>query len=192
MANDVVLVETSDVDKETLWLTICALTSLGDQQEKSKPIYLAFNSGGGDGLYGLGLYHFIKGLEREIISVNLDQCSSAVLMPYLACEKRLSLPDAKFGIHCPYKKVDGKIVKLDDAFHKLQQQLLPKHPAIVEALSEADPIRFFSADDLYQNNMIVSQIISNDHLFSEGTIVASVKDNQLRMGGCQAAGLISY
>lgn len=181
MSQNVIIQINGEIDKSDLYDPIHAITHYDNELGLDKsPIYLAFNSGGGDAVYGLGLFYFLKGFtNRRIISLNIGKCSSAVLMPYMACTTKLAIPKSIFGVHHAFKEENGIKKKLLGAYQTLQEQQLPQYPEIQLALSEIDPMRTFSAEN-FREISIVDEICSKSKIYTKGSNLIQITGNDVK------------
>lgn len=73
-----------------------------------KPIHLHINTYGGDVYAALGLYDYIKSLEKvEVRTYNKGACMSAGTLIYLAGDQRYTTDRARFMFHKPRSYVEG-------------------------------------------------------------------------------------
>jgi len=63
------------------------------------PVYIYFNSIGGDTITSLTLYHLVKSIPTETVGINMGKVYSGAMLPYLACDRRITLPHGSFLIH---------------------------------------------------------------------------------------------
>lgn len=91
------IIVTQQIDKDLYQSFIENLLELRDRPEVEIRLYI--HSPGGDIISGLGLYYLLKKLPNRKVGINIGYTYSAAMLPFLACDDRVSVPFGSFLIH---------------------------------------------------------------------------------------------
>lgn len=91
------IVVTQQIDKDLYQAFIENLIDLRYRPDVEIRLYI--HSPGGDIISGLGLYYLLKKLPNTKVGINIGYTYSAAMLPFLACDHRISVPFGSFLIH---------------------------------------------------------------------------------------------
>jgi ATP-dependent Clp protease, protease subunit len=97
----------ADINETTVLKSICHITQMEIESAK-KPIIILLNSPGGGCYDGFALYDAIRTCQCPIVTVGMGIVASMGYIIYLAGDKRIAQPNARFMNHQISSEIAGK------------------------------------------------------------------------------------
>lgn len=94
-------------------------------KDARKPIYIYFNSPGGDLVTSLAIADTVHLSRTPVIGINIGECASGAALIYSCCHKRMAFPSSYFLLHLGSGGVGGTYQQtksqINDYNHKVEQ-----------------------------------------------------------------------